>query len=165
MKSSARGFTLVELLIVIAVIGILSAATIPVFSSFTNSQRLSQAAKDIKNDLRSAQNRAINGVEGSAWGVNVTAGGAYYTIFKCEPSVGVANYTLTQCPAGSIQRNLPANFTIQSPSFTNLAFDSVSGDLVVDGSLQTSGSFSFQVDLGGSRRTIIVTAGGKIEEQ
>ena len=163
-RTNSSAFTLVELLIVIAVVGVLSAASIPVFSSFTNSQRLSQAAKDVKNDLRSAQNRAINGVEGKAWGVNVVVDNTYYTMFKCPTSVS-PNYTLANCSSGSVQRNLPSGFTIKNPDFANLTFDSANGNLYVDGVLQTSGDFSFQIDLSGSRRTIIISAGGKIKEQ
>ena len=167
MKVSARkrsptlGFTLIELLIVIAIIGVLSAISIPSFSNFNNNQRLSQAAKQVKNDLRSAQNRALSGIEGSAWGINVNAGEAFYTLFKCPTT---AAYTLTTCSLVTT-KSLPSGFTIQAPDFTDLVFEVASGELYVDGVLVTAGNFSFDVDLDGSTRTITVSAGGKIEER
>lgn len=156
MKVPAFGFTLVELLIVIAVIGILAASSIPVFSSYTASQRLSQAAKNVKNDLRSAQNRAINGVEGKAWGMSFN-GSNSYTIFTCT--------SLSTCTCNGqtnfITKSLATGFTISSAT---IIFDEISGDICANGS-PLSGSTSFTVTLSGVFRTITVSAGGKIEEQ
>jgi len=160
MKSSARGFTLIELLIVIAIVGILAVASVPTFSDFLNSQRLYQAAKQVKNDLRSAQNRAISSIEGRAWGINIAPGDTYYTMFKCPTT---ETYTLTNCSSVA-QKNLSSGFTIRNSSFLDLAFDVVSGNVYVDGSLQTSGTFSFDVGSSTAQRTITVTAGGKITE-
>jgi len=161
MRISARGFTLIELLIVIAIIGILTAIAIPSFSSFNTNQRLSQAAKQVKNDLRSAQNRAINSVEGNAWGINIAPDATYYTMFKCPTT---ATYTLTNCSSVA-QKNLSSGFTIRNPGFSDLVFDVVSGNVYVGGSLQTSGNFTFEVGSTTTQRTITVSAGGKIEEE
>lgn len=164
-RTHSSAFTLIELLIVIAIIGVLSAISIPSFSTFTNNQRLSQAAKQVKNDLRSAQNRALSGVGGMAWGVNVSAGGTFYKLFKCPTTVA---YTLTNCSLVA-QKNLPSGFEIQNlTAFNNdLVFDVASGELYADGVLVTAGAFSFDVGLldGSASRTITVSAGGKIEEQ
>lgn len=156
MKSPAFGFTLVELLIVIAVIGILAASSIPVFSSYTSSQRLSQTAKNVKNDLRSAQNRAISGVEGKAWGMSFN-GSNSYTIFTCT--------SLSACTCNDqtnfTTKSLATGFEISSAT---IIFDAVSGDICANGS-SLLGSTSFTITLSGVSRTITVSAGGKIEEQ
>ena len=53
MKTNKKGFTIVELVIVIAVIAILAAVLIPTFSSITNSARQSAAQQQAKAGLDS----------------------------------------------------------------------------------------------------------------
>ena len=53
MRNSKKGFTIVELVIVIAVIAILAAVLIPTFSSVTNSARESAAQQEAKAGLDS----------------------------------------------------------------------------------------------------------------
>lgn len=53
MKNTKKGFTIVELVIVIAVIAILAAVLIPTFSSVTNSARASAAQQQAKAGLDS----------------------------------------------------------------------------------------------------------------
>ena len=49
MKKSKKGFTIVELVIVIAVIGILAAVLIPTFTSVIDNANRSAAQSNIKN--------------------------------------------------------------------------------------------------------------------
>jgi len=164
MIDSARGFTLIELLIVIALVGILTAASLPSFRGFIDSQRLSQASKQVKRDLRAAQNRALAGVEGRSWGIHFDEGESQYTIFSC-PTTAAPNYTLSNCTAVKVIA-LPNLITIQNPTDNDLAFDAVSGDVYASGAILPPGaSVSLCLRLGSRERTITVTAGGKIEEQ
>jgi len=155
-RTVQSAFTLIELLIVIAIIGILAAASIPAFSSFTTSQRLSQAAKQVKNDLRSAQNRAINNVGGKAWGVRFNLTGHTYTAFSCD------TLTLSSCTCASetivATKSLADNFTFTG-SNDRFIFEQITGAVCDSGA-----SNSVTLELDGSPRTITVTAGGKIEE-
>jgi type IV pilus assembly protein PilA len=48
-RISASGFTLVELLIVIAIIGILAAIAIPQFNSYRQKSYISAAQSDLRN--------------------------------------------------------------------------------------------------------------------
>lgn len=54
------GFTLVELLIVISIIGILSAVGLASYVNFSRNQLVAQAARKIAQDLRLAQSLASN---------------------------------------------------------------------------------------------------------
>jgi len=160
IQSPTFGFTLIELLVVIAIVGILAAASIPVFSSFTTSQRLSQAAKQVKNDLRSAQNRAINNIDGKIWGIYFGGSGAYY-IFACDnPSydgyVDIKEKLLTQGATASSPGGGPAL----------IMFEQVSGKVYdLSGEVLSGIPSELTVTLSGSTRTITVSAGGQITEE
>lgn len=62
-KYSSKGFTLVELVVVIAIIATISGFIIPNFSGYIESQNLRQAQDQVKTDLRTLQLRALNGQE------------------------------------------------------------------------------------------------------
>jgi prepilin-type N-terminal cleavage/methylation domain-containing protein len=57
-NSSNSGFTLVEMLVVIFIIGILSAIAIPSWVSFVNTRRLSVAQDEVYRAMRQAQSQA-----------------------------------------------------------------------------------------------------------
>lgn len=54
-------FTLFELIIVITMVVILSAAILPSFSNYINDQNVRQAGEQVRSDIRSAQNKALTG--------------------------------------------------------------------------------------------------------
>jgi len=165
MKVSALGFTLIELLIVIAIIGILSAISIPSFSSFNTNQRLSQAAKQVKNDLRSAQNRALNNIDGKAWRISFSDPNAQsYTSRKCDLIVDDAAGTcaFTSCSDVDV-KSFATSFSFLVAE--SVGFEQATGRVCVGTALLSALSTTITLDLDGATRTITVSAGGKIEEQ
>lgn len=92
-KTTMKGFTLIELVIVIAIIGILSAVAIPKFINLS----------------ANAQTAATNAVAGALGAANA----ANYASRKLSSSLGVA---VTNCTSVSsaLQGGLPSGYTITS---------------------------------------------------
>lgn len=57
-----KGYTLIELVVVISIIGILIAFSIPALGQFNAPQEFRAASLLVKSDLRSLHNKAVNGV-------------------------------------------------------------------------------------------------------
>lgn len=108
MKKGQKGFTLVELLIVIAIIGILAAIAIPRYNSATDSAKVAQVRATLSTIESAGEiyRAANNGTEAA----NIGALGTY---LKRAPSAeysyasGVATYTKT-APGGVTLTNSDA---------------------------------------------------------
>lgn len=157
-----KGFTLLELLIVVAIIGLLTGVAIPAFSAFTRRQALTQAAKNLKTDLRAVQNRAVSGVEGQRWGVHLVQGTTNYEIFSTSSYV----YSVGQT------KNLPSGVQVSALSRhaggqSNVVFDRLTGTVGVyqNNGTQLGSDIIITLTLSGTNRYVRVDAGGKIYEQ
>jgi len=78
------GVTLVESLVIIGILGILTAITIPAFQVFRRGEDLNEAAEKIINILRLAQNKTLASEGASQWGVYFTTSTSphQYVLFK-----------------------------------------------------------------------------------
>ena len=66
-----NGFTLIEILLSIMLIGILSAMSVPLYQSFQNASNLNIARDTVVQALRQAQTYAYSGKEDGAWGFHL----------------------------------------------------------------------------------------------
>jgi type II secretion system protein H len=70
-KGVHTGFTLVEIMIVVAIIGLTALIAIPTFTSHEDQQKLSMAAAELTDGLRYARNEAIR--TGNTFRVEINA--------------------------------------------------------------------------------------------
>ena len=106
-----RGFTLIELMVVVGIILIITGAAIPSLTSYMRNQAVRQAQQQIISDMRSTQVKALAGtlsdlkVDGSLiryWGINFTEDSGVYTIFVNSVEACGGNIRSTEyLPEGS----------------------------------------------------------------
>ena len=112
-----RGFTLIELVLAIAILGILSGITFSIYSNFQWDVKIDEEANHIKYVLRQAQSKAIFGENSASWGVrfvNPSASAQYYNLFWGDSfAVGTTTdqYFL---PAGVIFTNPPSGSNLDA---------------------------------------------------
>ncbi|MFC1756147.1 prepilin-type N-terminal cleavage/methylation domain-containing protein [Patescibacteria group bacterium] len=140
---SQKGFTLIELLIVISLIIVITGAVIPSFNTYIDNQNVKQAQEAVKDDMRTIQNKALNGelaqteLDGNKvkyWGIEFVQDSPTYIYF--------ISVDTTICgEADTVQRQrtsspLPGESVIRNPSgcvffsFSNGDVDStLTGDI------------------------------------
>ena len=133
MKKLAKGFTLVELMIVVAIIGILSAVAIPNFMRFQAKSRQSEA----KTNLKGFHTTMVSYfAEKNKYPANVTSAG-----FKTEGN-NIYSYSLiaandVKLPDG-FSKTCDGGAAIVTPdsdkaTFVSIACGNVDNDLFIDG--------------------------------
>ncbi|MFH1200877.1 MAG: prepilin-type N-terminal cleavage/methylation domain-containing protein [bacterium] len=70
LVGSRQGITVIELLIVIAVLGIIFSITIPQFSKMRENQVLKSTVSDIVSSLKKAQSQTLASLNSSSYGVH-----------------------------------------------------------------------------------------------
>ncbi len=77
---AGKGFTIIELLIVISITAILAAAASPIYSNLQVSTQLDESSAQIAQDVRLAREQSLAGVHGVAHGVRFNA--SSYTLYQ-----------------------------------------------------------------------------------
>lgn len=140
-RSRSRGFTLVELMIVVVLIAVLAALTAPTISSSMERNRASQLNRDVANGFLAARSHAMR--QGQAVLVQITPGANSELVFYEPGNLGNAGSCIRAIdngPAGNgnnvLNRVSPAargldnvEFQQPDPNVTNLCI-SPSGRIV-----------------------------------
>jgi type II secretion system protein H len=141
-----RGVTLMELIIVVVIVGLMSAMAVPSFLNYTSKLQAKSTARDIVSTLRLARSKAVS--ERNPYGVHFDAGNRRYTFFKDKGDP-------TQYTAGTdsliSQVALDRDVNYAGNTFTNAAVifgtsggASTSGDLTI---VPASGGFNYVVNV------------------
>ena len=145
-----RGFTLIELMVVIVMIGILSAMAAPMFSRVIPRLKTRAEARNMLNMIRLAKSKAIS--ENAQFGVYIDANARTYRLFKDTVSPANATYdsgdSLITGPV-----NMDPNVVLVSCSFGN---NSVV--MLPTGAASQSGNIVVNSTRNDSRYTISVLA-------
>ncbi len=148
---TVSGFTLIEVLIVVAIIGILSAMILVTFSGQRQTRNTERAAREVMATLREAQNYTLSGRAGvisennTYYGVNFTASSAAYSVVSSNGTI--ASY--------SLKNGIVASAT------SSVRFMLPRGEVYISGS-PLAGSHLITLANGGSRRYICVYSTGRI---
>lgn len=129
----ARGFTFIELLISIAVAGVILTVVVSGLVSFRHSAEMNQAVDGVVAQLREARRRTIESKNASQWGVHVVSTST--TLFS-GPAYDVSG-------ADNEVFTLPSTVTISG--FSNIVFRRISGDTDNAGTLMLTQSANTKV--------------------
>lgn len=147
----ARGFTLIEIVLVVAFLVLLAAAAMPAYREFTAKYQLDVSARDLEQLLRTAQNLSMATRADDTYGVHFVSGaGGSYTLFK-----GASWSARDSATFGEISYDLPGSISL---------FETVTGDDVtfgiVDGTTDDVGAVTLTGRSG--TRTITVNEAGSV---
>lgn len=127
-SSHERGFTFIELLIVISLMAIVAAGVSAAFLNFEKRQRVKEAALMVKNEIRAFQNNATSGKDincttgklaGWFFGANVGSSTFFYGV-HCDP------FTIASYNASRKSINLPQGVTFRDMKYGPIGGSTVS---------------------------------------
>jgi len=154
LVTSKRGFSIIEVLITITILGIVTSFAIIKFSSVKNRQSLDNATADIITTLNKASSKTLASVNSTTYGVHFEAGAI--VVFTGD------TYPGTLGASG----NEPYISIVSPASITNVTLGGVSGSSGelyfnrLKGTPSKTGTIT--VTIPGSSRTITIGATGQI---
>jgi prepilin-type N-terminal cleavage/methylation domain-containing protein len=161
MKFSAQNsaFTLIELLVVVSLITLMTSALIPSFTAYLDDQNLKQAQEAVKNDLRSAQNKAMAGSltdisSVKYWGIKLVSNLNTYDFVTSTTGAVNCGGAVTQ----SKSEALPGSVVIRKGGGTCVFFSIANGDLAGNNSV----AVGKPGDTGNNCRSVTISANGLI---
>lgn len=118
---AARGFTLIELMIVVFFLSALSTLSIPTFAGFSRRQTVKLAVDQLRGDVRNVQISSLSGKKEpgttgalGVWGIRFTPNSRTYTLFSCPANADTVNdYSFTTCTGNRTTKTLPGKMEVK----------------------------------------------------
>lgn len=143
-KLTQRGFTTVEILLVVGIMVMITAITTPIYASLNNNNQLDSAANILVQDLYQAQTYSRNHAQDSSWGVAIN--GQVITLFS-------GTSYATRNTGSDVVYTVPSS--IQLTGSTQIVYSKLYG-------LPTS-TASFGLTTKGKTMTVAVNSKGMVE--
>jgi prepilin-type N-terminal cleavage/methylation domain-containing protein len=141
IRSDQRGITFIELMTVVAVIGIMAAMAVPSFLTYMPKLRVKAAARDVVSQLRLARSKAV--AERRPFGVAFNVGNGSVITFADTDDPGSQSYSVSDSVirTDTVSQDVALNSCTYANNcvvFNSTGAASTSGDLQVvtgDGSI------------------------------
>lgn len=132
LSSPKQGFSLLELLIVIAIVTVIAAAGVGSYRNFGKTVELSSTAQGIAADLRQVQSKAMVGEGGYKWGAHFVNGtpDSYYLLFSTTASTYTTDGTSTTTATTTLSKGIVFSDPASGAS-KDIIFNKISGTTTV----------------------------------
>lgn len=137
------GFTLVELLVAVAIIGIITVAILPQFSTFNKGQTLQNEAARLQTALRVAQNNATSGLK-----CNTTTGALSWKVYLSTytyTTSSICGGTISPTPTGTSTSYTFPGITLSKIVISSITFDTCANNVIYQGASVVFSNISGQV--------------------
>ena len=142
LPKNIKGYSIIELLIVVVIMGFLAALVIPSFSNFQQDQDLKLTAEEMASNIRLAQSRSLSGSKGTTCASTDTLLGWYFSVQK-----GAAQNTYSIAGACKSIGNVITDFNTETKTAKNSKI--VINNVAIDGVGQDSKIFGIFAPVNG----------------
>jgi type II secretory pathway pseudopilin PulG len=154
--SSQMGYSLIELLVIISIMGVISTVSIASFVTFTNTQSLDGAASDVANYYTLARQRSLSQIKPSQCTAAESLNG-----YKVVINTVASTYQFSGMCGASVyiigQKKLPPNITFANTSPPNVIFNVPNANVDTQKTITINGF--------GKTKKIIIDSSGSISQQ